>query len=232
MRQLRASKRPTVTRFRLARPAAVTVLVRQQAPLCRRLGRYTFRGSRGVNVIRLHRAVGGHRIGPGTYRLSGRTAGHAVFDVRVRVIRRRGRIHVVHRDLADACSAAAAEIAATTAAALGIGAPTPGSAAHAAGAAAPIVPPASGHKRGGRVGGLLPPTLGGLDMLDPLQTSPLLRAVLFALLGIAIALFAAASAPERLVPAGAGTVVSRHRAALTLAGLALLVAVGLVSALA
>jgi hypothetical protein len=69
-------------------------------------------------------------------------------------------------------------------------------------------------------------------MLDPLQTSPLLRAVLFALLGIAIALFAAASAPERLVPAGAGTLVSRHRAALTLAGLALLVAVGLVSALA
>jgi hypothetical protein len=225
MRQLRASKRPTVTRFRLARPAAVTVLVRQQAPLCRRLGRYTFRGSRGVNVIRLHRAVGGHRIGPGTYRLSGRTAGHAVFDVRVRVIRRHGRIHVVHRDLADACSAAAAETAATTTAALGIGAPTPGSAAHAAGAAA-------GHKREGRVGGLLPPTLGGLDMLDPLQTSPLLRAVLFALLGIAIALFAAASAPERLVPAGAGTVVSRHRAALTLAGLALLVAVGLVSALA
>jgi hypothetical protein len=178
------------------------VLVRQQAPLCRWLGRYTFRGSRGVNVIRLHRAVGGHRIGPRTYRL------------------------------ADACSAAAAETAATTTAALGIGAPTPGSAAHAAGAAAPIVPPASGHKREGRVGGLLPPTLGGLDMLDPLQTSPLLRAVLFALLGIAIALFAAASAPERLVPAGAGTLVSRHRAALTLAGLALLVAVGLVSALA
>jgi hypothetical protein len=171
------------------------VLVRQQAPLCRWLGRYTFRGSRGVNVIRLHRAVGGHRIGPRTYRL------------------------------ADACSAAAAETAATTTAALGIGAPTPGSAAHAAGAAA-------GHKREGRIGGLLPPTLGGLDMLDPLQTSPLLRAVLFALLGIAIALFAAASAPERLVPAGAGTLVSRHRAALTLAGLALLVAVGLVSALA
>ena len=213
------------------------MLVRQQAPLCRRLGRYTFRGSRGVNLIRLHRAVGGHRIGPGTYRLSGRSVGRAVFDVRVRVIRRHGRIRLLHRNFADVCSAAAAATAATTSATLlAVGTPTPtptpGASALAAGTAPPVAPPAAGEKHEGRIGGLLPPTLGGLDALNPLQTSPLLRAVLFALLGIAIALFATASAPERLVPAGAGTAVSRHRAALTLAGLALLVAVGLVSAFA
>jgi hypothetical protein len=207
----------------------VTVLVRQQAPLCRRLGRYSFRGSRGVNLIRLHRTVGGHRIGPGTYRLSGRSAGHALFDVRVRVIRRHGRLRVLHRNLADVCSSATSGTAGTSAIVFGTGAPTIGSTALAAGEAPRIVAPLGGQKHESPLAGLAPPTLGRLDALNPVEMSPLLRAVLFALLGVAVALFATASAPERLVPAGAGTAVSRHRAALTLAGLALLVAVGLVS---
>jgi len=73
----------------------------------------------------------------------------------------------------------------------------------------------------------LPPVL---RRLNPADKSPLVRVLLFALLAGAIALLAAGSLPERrLVGVPVAGAMTRQRPAITLAGVALLVAAALVT---
>ena len=219
----RTRPRPVVTRFRLPRRTQLRVLVREQAPTCRLLGRYLLRPGRGRHVLRLPHTVRGHRLRAGTYRFLGTTsAGREVLDVRVRLVRRKDRL-VVRRDrLADTC-------AVPTEAVLVTGPPTspqPGAAKTAGSRSGhpaqpkPTPPPAGSTQRTASPP-FLPPALR--------TGSPLVRAILFALLGAAVLLLAAGSVPDRAVAGSrvAGA-VSRNRAVITVAGIVLLAAAVLV----
>lgn len=193
------------------------IVVGEEAPVCRPIGRYAVRASRGVNALRVRRRLGGHRLGAGTYRLVGTVRGATVLDVRFRLAFSNGALRVRHDRLADACGPAT------------FAAPAQPTVSSATGAAAGV---SAGEKHRAAPSAksktsFLPPVLHALDA----TRAPLaVRAMLFALLAGAIVLLAAGSLPEGIV-AGAPVVgiVSRRRRAVTLAGVALLVAALLVT---
>jgi hypothetical protein len=200
----------------------VQVAVWQKAPRCRFVGRYSVRADRGAHLLRLRTRVGTHRLRAGTYRFVGASGGIQVLDVRVRLVWRKNQPRVRRDELADVCPPSVFAAAAGPA----VGGPSAAAAQPSAQAAhGPIGTPSTR----GRAPGFLPPVLGHLN---PANASPLARAILFALLGCAIALLAAASLPERAVTAATGgPFVSRHRAAITLGGFAVLVLAALVTVL-
>ena len=211
---------PVVGRFRLARAAVVRVLVQQQAPACRRVGRYSIRAPRGANVLPVRRRLGPsrHRLGAGTYRFIGTARGVEVLDRRIRLTVRGGILRV-HRDqLEDVCTEETLAPAFATRTSAG---------ESATGRAAR---PREGHgtaRAEKRSGALLPPAL---RRLNPAEKSPFVRAVFFALLASAILLLATGTLPERhLAGVLAGYVLSRRRPEITLAGVSLLVAAALVT---
>lgn len=180
-------------RFRLTHARILRVAVWQQAPRCLLLGRYVVRADRGANVLRLPRRVGKHAVVAGTYRFVATSRGATVLDVRVRVVRTKRALLVRRTDLVDRCPAPATMTAAVT--------------PFAAPATPPPAPPAHATPKG-HGNPFLPPVIRNLNPAK----SALARAILFALLGCAIALFTAAS------------VVSKKRAAITVTGVVLLVA--------
>jgi hypothetical protein len=200
----------------------VRVVVRQEAPACRRVGHYTVRAPRGANVLRVPRRVGEHRLRAGTYRFVGSVRGVEVLDVRLRLTITKKHVRA-HRDhLESVCSE-------PTPAVLSV---PPGLSA-AAPASVAAAKPREGHGTASARESsepFLPPVL---RRLNPADKSPLVRVLLFALLAGAIALLGAGSLPERrLAGVPVAGVMSRRRPAITVAGVALLVAAALVMLLA
>jgi hypothetical protein len=211
--------RQPVTRFVLQRPAVVRVNVWEQSPTCLFLGRYTFRGDRGANVLVLRKRVGGHRlvIG-GTYHLVGAARGANVLDVRVRLARVHDAVRIRRSGLRSVC--AAVEGLAFNV----LGGFNPSATAPTSIQKPPSQPIVPGHGSAAP-SAAGPPPAAGAEPRGPLPASPTSRAVLFVLLALAVALLAGAAVPG---PAAAGGAVARHRAVLTSAGITLMVAAALV----
>ena len=205
--------RPTIVRFRLVRAGVVRVSAWQLAPRCSFVGRYRAGFVRGANALRLPRRIGSHRLGAGTYHFVGVSRGIQVLNVRVRLFRVHKRLRIAHNDLADVCPALTT-LSATVP-------PTAG----------PRSPAAPDHRRAAapsarpNASPFLPPLIRGLN---PANASPLVQAIIFGLLGCAIALLAAASLPARVADAATGgIVIARHRAAITLTGFAMILVAAL-----
>lgn len=195
------------------------VIAWQQAPRCRFVGHYFVRAGRGSNVLRFPRRIGKHTVQAGTYHVLGVSGDAEVLDVRVRLVRVKKRLLVRHDGLADVCVATTSFVSNTGPT---VGAPSPLATHPPAEAGPPSV-------RSSTPRSFLPPVIRDLN---PANASPLVRAILFALLAGAIAILATSSLPERAIAAvPGGTLVSRHRAAVTLGGLALLAAAALVALL-
>jgi len=205
--------RPTIVRFRLVRGGVVRVSAWQLAPRCSFVGHYRVGFVRGPNALRLPRRIGLHRLGAGTYHFVGVSRGIQVLNVRIRLFRANKRLRIAHDDLADVCPALTT-LSATVP-------PTAG----------PRSPAAPDHRRSAapsarpNASPFLPPLIRGLN---PANASPLVQAIIFGLLGCAIALLAAASLPARVADAATGgIVIARHRAAITLTGFAMILAAAL-----
>jgi hypothetical protein len=205
--------RPTIVRFRLVRAGAVRVSAWQLAPRCSFVGRYRAGFVRGANALRLPRRIGLHRLRAGTYHFVGVSRGIQVLNVRVRLFRAKKRLRVAHDDLADVCPALKT-LSATVPPTAGRRSP-----------AAPDHRRATSPSARRSASPFLPPLIRGLN---PANASPLVRAIVFGLLGCAIALLAAASLPARVADgATGGVVIARHRAAITLTGFAMVIVAAL-----
>lgn len=222
-------QRAAVDRFRLERRVRVRVLVWQESPACRMVGRYAFAGAPGSNVLHLPRRVGTHRITSGTYRIVGVALHTQVIDVRIRVVRDRRRLRIFHSHLVNTCTETV-EAAGLDGAGLGTGA-----GASTAGGGQTVA--AAGGGSHGRGSGDVPTTAAGAPMRPPLQALRTLpraaseRTLLFVLVVIAIALLGAGALPSSQDGTGTGAILTRHRAALTAGGLAMIAAALLASIL-
>ena len=205
--------RPTIVRFRLLRAGFVRVSAWQLAPRCSFVGRYRAGFVRGANALRLPRRIGLHRLGVGTYHFVGVSRGTQVLDVRVRLFRANKRLRIAHDDLADVCPALTT-LSATVPPTVGRQSPAVPDHRRAA-------PPSARQS----ASPFLPPLIRDLN---PANASPLVQAIVYGLLGCAIALLAAASLPARVADAATGgVVIARHRAAITLTGFAMILAAAL-----
>jgi hypothetical protein len=214
--------RRIVVRFRVLRALRVRILVREVAPLCRRIGVYSLVAKRGTNMVRLPKRIGKHRLGAGTYLLTGKSHGKRLFKARASIVR--GRTLVLHRGgKVDTC-----EGARTSAVVLRTAAPV----TELHGVKGRV---ASGTNR------LRRPELPGTSS----QRSPLVRAIsldyapdplrplLLALLAAAIALLAVAAMPQKVLPAGAATAfVAEQRGWIVAAGIWLIAIVAVVTTFA
>jgi hypothetical protein len=192
----------------------------QLAPRCRFLGRFVLRAGRGTNLLVVPRRIGTHRLRAGTYHFVGLSHGTQVLDVSFRLVRRKQHLRLRRHHLVDVCTAATALEA--TAQTFGAGLPFAiGGPPSALPASTPTaVGPTTTHVVH-RHAPFLPPLLRDLN---PADASPFVRAVFFALLGCAILFLAAATLPEQAAAAAGGPFVTRHRAHITMGGLALLAA--------
>jgi hypothetical protein len=183
--------------------------VRELAPVCRTLGTYRLTARKGVNALHLPARV----KQPGSYAFVGRTHGRKVFSVEARVARGRRVL-----------------LGATTSVC-----PVPLAAFVSASEQQQL------HVKGASTRSTLPKAIGGSSRAP----SPLVRAVslqdapasvrplLFGLLALAIFLLATAAAPQRVLPAGrTAAVIAQQRTVIAAAGISLLVAVAVVTALA
>ena len=197
----------------------------QEAPRCRLFGRFALRGAPGPNALRLPRRIGGHRLVAGTYRLIGRVARRDVLDLRVRVQRVNGRLHVRKTHVAGGCIAGTEALSVFATPALLAGNGGNGFVRSATPSASR---PTSGTRGASRTSGqaFRPPGLSRLP-------AAVRHTLLFVLLALAIALLTASSIPESaLRGTPAAVALARHRAALTSAGLAMLLAAALAALLA
>lgn len=208
-------QQPRITRFHAAHAGVVRVAAWELAPRCRFVGMFALRVRRGGNLLRVPQRIGAHRLHAGSYHLVGVARGVEVLDVRFRLVHARQHLRVRRRHVADVCSAAL-PFTQTMLAALPLG---------PAGSAPPSLPTSSPKADGtAPIPGAAPPFLPPvLRDLNPANASPLAREIFFALLGCAIVLLGAATLPEGAAVGGAGGVfVARHRATITVGGLALL----------
>lgn len=157
-------------------------------------------------------------LGPGTYRFTVNAGSRDLLDTRIRLsIDRNGRRRLRHDRLEDVCPTAAQPTLAAAADLVtpraGHGSAPPG---RAAGSRASAPRPYLTHANRG----FLPPLVRSLARM-----SPLARAAFLALLASAIAILAAALAPDHVAARiRGGSVLLHHRATLTLAGLGFLAA--------
>jgi hypothetical protein len=219
----RLTFRRVVVRFRVPHAIRVRVLVRQVAPVCRRLGVYTVAAKRGTNMVRLPKRIGKHRLGAGTYLLTAKSHGKPLFKARARLVR--GRTLVLHRGGKVATC-------------------------EGAGSAEPVVlrtsAPASelhgvkGRVASGTIRTPRPEPPGASSQMSPLvraisldyAPNPL-RPFLLVLLGAAIALLAVGALPQSVLPARAGTAfVAEQRGWIVAAGIWLIAIVVVVTTFA
>jgi hypothetical protein len=208
-----AAKRRLLGHFRLPHAGRVVVSVRQLAPVCRTLGRYRLKARKGRNALHLPARI----KQPGSYAFVGRVHGRKVFSVEARV--GEGRRVLLRAATTSVCPVPVASVIS-----LQTAAPRP-----------------QLHVKGASAQRALPSAIGS----SPHARSPLVRAVslqdapssvrplLFGLLALSILFLTTAAAPQRLLPAGRGAALIAHqRVHLAAAGIALLVVVAVVTALA
>jgi hypothetical protein len=220
----RASRRSktslAVSRFHLARPATVRVTVWEEAPQCRFFGRFTFAAARGTNALRLPRRIAKHALVVGRYRLVGLVHARKVIDERVRVERAKGRLLVRKIHASDGCIPLSEESILSTALVPrpGVDRGRGGGSTTAAGTRGTFRPPSAPTSASGPQSSKVLPQL----------SASVRHTLTFVLLALAIALLAVSSLPESTVRSGsAAAALAQHRAALTSAGLAMIVAAAL-----
>jgi hypothetical protein len=199
--------------FVLKKPALVEFTVFQIAPDCRRIGRFRVAGRSGVNRVRFRGRVGHRVLGPGTYRVRARTLprGRAVVDAKLVVVVRPERQVIASARGADACTSNQVGHSTSSRG-------TPG-AAKASPARAE-----EQHARPSRAHGILGAKFAKYAVGGVVKRIPPL---LFVLFGLAIGLLAVAALPLRATPTQhAAVTLAHHRGAVSLAGAALLVAIG------
>ena len=201
--------------FRLKRAGRLIVTVRELAPVCRAIGHYRLAARRGANILK----VPARLKKPGSYVFVGRAHGRKVFTIKARI--GHGR-RVLAGSTETVCSAPAAPAASVLSARMVAAAAPPSPQLHVRAASAQRVAPE--------------PTLAASPILRAvsLQDAPAsIRPFLFALLALAILFLATAAAPQRVLPAGrTAAVIARQRMYLAAAGIGLLVAVALATAVA
>jgi hypothetical protein len=189
--------------------------VNEVSPACVRIGRFTVAGHPGLNRVRFAGRVHGRPLGPGTYRISIRTASGAVL--------RRVTFVVV-----EGSAPSRAELRALRAANACRGSATaPGSSSTTAGTANLPRPPAQGA-----AAGLAPPVPdvhSGVLASNIEKTARAIQPLLIALLAASILLLGLASLPPGAVPQPrAHYALARHRVEIAALGAAALVASAIV----
>jgi hypothetical protein len=222
--------RPVIARFSVRHALRIRIFVRQVAPVCRRIGVYSYAADRGTNAVRLPKRIGHHRLGAGTYVLTGKRGERRVFRARARVVR--GRALVVRRGgPVVGCESPTLLLAST-------GAPT----AAEAGTATTRKPTSAGQGRGVKsaresapyVPSRHAPRHSPLVRTIGLEGAPdALRPLLLALLALSIGLLAAAALPQSALPAGpVAAFVAHRRGYIVAAGIWLLAVVAVVTTFA
>jgi hypothetical protein len=212
------NRRSTVLTFVLKRPTTVIFTVRQLAPACQTVGRFSVRGRAGLNRVRFSARVGRRELAAGTYRITARTVnGRALQRVTIVVV--------------DGGAPTKAELAALRASNVcsdssGFASTALTGASRTAGLSGlgsfftPEQPSASGPKSsGGALGGVL-----GSATVE--KTARAIRPGLVALLAAAILLLGLGSLPRlALADARINDALARHRTEITVVGAAALIAV-------
>jgi hypothetical protein len=219
----RSANRRVTLRFVLSRPGVVEFVVIRVAPDCREVGRFRVAGHAGVNRVTFRGRLRGRTLPPGSYRLRARAlpTRRALAETRLVIFRRKP----VPAELAAA--QASNRCRASEPAAAG---PRTGSAPGPSRNAGVIevkhaeslqVGPARGRSiRAGALGAQFSRATDAVKRIHPL---------LYALLGVAIALLAVAAVPVRYVPnARIAALLAYRRNAVVIAGATALAAVSVV----
>jgi hypothetical protein len=207
-------RRTTTLTFVLQQAGPVVFTVNKVSPACVGIGRFTVAGHAGLNRVRFAGVVHGRPLGPGTYRISIRTASGAVVR-RVTLVVVGGsapsRDELRSMRAANTCrgSTTALGSPATTAAAAGAKVPRP-PAAPALDAAAGLAP----H---------VPDAHSGVLASSVERTARAIQPLLIALLAASILLLDLASLPPAAVPeARMHYALARHRLEIAALGAAAL----------
>jgi hypothetical protein len=215
------NRRSTILTFVLKRPTRVIFTVKQLAPDCQTVGRFSVRGRAGLNRVRFSgRRVGRRELAAGTYRITARTVNGRTLQ----------RLTIVVVDGGAPTKAELAALRASNVCSNGSGIASTGStgASSTGGLSGtdfgdfftPEQPSASGPKSsGGALGGVL-----GSATVE--RTAKAIRPGLVALLAAAILLLGLGSLPRLAVAdARVNEALARHRAEITIVGAVALIAV-------
>jgi hypothetical protein len=186
--------------------------------VCRELGHYRLAARSGRNTLHVPARI----KRPGSYAFVGRAHGHKVFTIEARIAPGRRVLRVLTRATETVCSASLTPVVPVVPVASVIYARTT--------TAAPQLHVKSASKQ------LVAPKVAASPVIRAisLEDAPAaVRPFLFAMLALAIVLLATAAAPQRLLPAGrAAALVMEQRVFLAAAGIGLVVAVVVATALA
>jgi hypothetical protein len=214
------NRRSTILTFVLKRPTRVIFTVKQLAPDCQTVGRFSVRGRAGLNRVRFSGRVGRRELAAGTYRITARTVNGRTLQ----------RLTIVVVDGGAPTKAELAALRASNVCSNGSGIASTGStgASSTGGLSGtdfgdfftPEQPSASGPKSsGGALGGVL-----GSATVE--RTAKAIRPGLVALLAAAILLLGLGSLPRLAVAdARVNEALARHRAEITIVGAVALIAV-------
>jgi hypothetical protein len=217
------NRRSTILTFVLKRPTRVIFTVKQLAPDCQTVGRFSVRGRAGLNRVRFSGRVGRRELAAGTYRITARTVnGRALQRVTIVVVEGGAPTNAELAALraSNVCSNSSG-IASTASTG---GSNTGGlSGTDFGGFFTPNEQPsASGPKSSGS-GGALGGVLGSATVE---KTARAIRPWLVALLAAAILLLGLGSLPRlALADARVNDALARHRTEITVVGAAALIAV-------
>ena len=211
-------RRTTTLTFVLQRSGRVIFIVNEVSPECVGIGRFSVAGRRGLNRIRFAGVVRGHRLTPGTYRISIHTPdGRVVRRVTIVVVGGSAPTDEQLRALkaANTCHGEGTAAAVyTTASGAGDSGPTPGTL------------PAQKLPRPKPAAAAIGPT--GVLASGVERTARAIQPLLVALLALAILLLGVASLPREAVPGPrVHDTLARHRVELVGLGAGVLVAVAI-----
>jgi hypothetical protein len=206
------ARRATTLRFVLQHPAVVEFVVLRVAPDCTRVGSFRVTGRAGVNRIRFRGRVRGKPLEPGTYLIRARAAGERTpAQTRLVLFGHPPRSEEVR-------AARASNVCGGGDSAGGRGLPG-GTGARAS--TAGMLPVTGADTSSAEPRGKPPRSVGVLGERCTRVTDAVkkIHPVLYVLLGVAIALLAAAAIPARFVPnARVAMVLAYRRATVAFAG--------------
>jgi hypothetical protein len=225
------SRRQTILRFVLSKPALVEFVLVRVAPDCRTVGRFRVKGHAGKNRVRFRGRINGRALRPGTYVIRARAlpARRALTETKLVIFKRRPLPEELAAAQASNTCGGSSDGDTSSSSALGGGAGP-----RAADKGKLRVQPGGKQSEPIRVATPKEP-LGVLGVrftraADAVKEVP---ALLYLLLGIAIGLLAAAAMPIRFVPsARLAAVLAYRRTVVAMAGAVTLASVAVVYALA